>query len=385
MDSIVRAMMELIASEACGKEIDPAQYHFSDKNLTRLFDLAKAHDLAHLVGEALIKNDLIENERIKMGFQEQILLAVYRYDSINKELDALRKILNEFKIPFLPLKGAVLRNYYPEPWMRTSCDIDILVHQKDLESTLKLLLKHLNGKEMKRTPHDVSFATSEGVSVELHYDLIEKGRIGKAEELLKTIWDYAACIKGTTEYALSDEMFYYYHLSHMAKHIEGGGCGVRPFLDLFLLNSVEHDQEKRNALLKSGGLEQFADAATGLAGYWFDRQKPNALILELENYILTSGAYGNLKNRAAVKQLEKSGKRNYIFSRIWLPYRDMVLYYPSLKGRKLLLPFYEFKRWCKLLRPSMFRRKKKELRLIANLSDEQVQNTNHLLKNLGIR
>lgn len=385
MDSIVRAMMELIASEACGKEIDPAQYHFSDKELTRLFDLAKAHDLAHLVGEALIKNDLIKNEQIKTSFQEQFLLAVYRYDSINKELDSLRKLLNEFKIPFLPLKGSVLRNYYPEPWMRTSCDIDILLHKKDLESTLKLLLERLNGKGLKRTPHDVSFTTSEGVSVELHYDLIEKGRIGKAEEPLKTIWDHATRIEETAEYTLSDEMFYYYHLSHMAKHVEGGGCGVRPFLDLFLLDSLEHDQAKRSALLKSGGLEPFADAATGLAGYWFDHQKPDALILELENYILTAGVYGSLKNHVAVKQLEKSGKRNYIFSRIWLPYRDMILYYPSLEGRKILLPFYEFKRWCKLLKPSIFRRKKKELRLIANLSDEQVQNTNHLLKNLGIR
>ena len=31
----------------------------------RLYKLSKAHDLAHLVGDALIKNDLIENDEIK--------------------------------------------------------------------------------------------------------------------------------------------------------------------------------------------------------------------------------------------------------------------------------------------------------------------------------
>ena len=35
--------------------------------------------------------------------------------------------IKKVQIPFLPLKGSVIRQYYPEPWMRTSCDIDILV------------------------------------------------------------------------------------------------------------------------------------------------------------------------------------------------------------------------------------------------------------------
>ncbi|MBO4954226.1 MAG: nucleotidyltransferase family protein, partial [Clostridia bacterium] len=36
-------------------------------------------------------------------------------------------------IDFMPLKGAVIRQYYPEPWMRTSCDIDIHVKKDRLE------------------------------------------------------------------------------------------------------------------------------------------------------------------------------------------------------------------------------------------------------------
>ena len=112
MEKIIRAMMDLIASEVCGKEIDKSQQTLTDEELAKLYKLSKSHDLAHLVGDALIKNDLIEDGEIKAKFQKQIMLAVYRYEKINYELGRLRKVLNEAEIPFMPLKGSVLRKYY---------------------------------------------------------------------------------------------------------------------------------------------------------------------------------------------------------------------------------------------------------------------------------
>ena len=136
MEKTVRMMMDLIASEACGKEIDPKEYALSDEELKDLYRLSKFHDLAHLVGNALIKKDLIRNAEIRQRFEKQVMTAVYRYERTNYELQRLCDTLNEAKIPFIPLKGSVIRNCYPEPWMRTSCDIDILVHEKDLENAV---------------------------------------------------------------------------------------------------------------------------------------------------------------------------------------------------------------------------------------------------------
>ena len=79
-------MMTLIASEVCGKAIDPSQNPFSDEELAALYKLSKAHDLAHLVGDALIKNKLISNAEIKSKFEKQLMTAVYRYEQINYEL-----------------------------------------------------------------------------------------------------------------------------------------------------------------------------------------------------------------------------------------------------------------------------------------------------------
>ena len=120
MGKIIHAMMDLIASEVCGKEIDKSKYTLTDEGLAKLYKLAKSHDLAHLVGDALIKNNLIGDGKVKAKFQKQMMLAVYRYEKINYELGRLHKVLNEAEIPFIPLKGSVIRQYYPEPWMRTS-------------------------------------------------------------------------------------------------------------------------------------------------------------------------------------------------------------------------------------------------------------------------
>ena len=55
---------------------------------------------------------------------------------------------------------------------------------------------------------------------------------------------------------------YFYHIAHMAKHLQQGGCGIRTFIDLWILDNLPTiDTLKRNDLLKSGGLLQFSQSA----------------------------------------------------------------------------------------------------------------------------
>ena len=135
MDKTARFMMDLIANEVCGKAFDGAQELSlpTDAELTRLYKLSKSHDLAHLVGSALSKNKIPLNAEIKAKFDKQMLLAVYRYEKLQYELNVLREAFNAHEIVFIPLKGSVIRAYYPEPWMRTSCDIDILVDEAEVD------------------------------------------------------------------------------------------------------------------------------------------------------------------------------------------------------------------------------------------------------------
>ena len=385
MEKIIRTMMDLIASEVCGKSIDKSQYTLTDEELAKLYKLSKSHDLAHLVGDALIKNDLIEDGEIKAKFQKQIMLAVYRYEKINYELGRLRKVLNEAEIPFIPLKGSVLRRYYPEPWMRTSCDIDVLVHESDLERAASALTSAVGYKADSKGSHDVGMFSDSGVHLELHYSLIEDKIVGSAADVLRSTWKNASPVSDTSEYAFGDDLFFFYHTAHMAKHFVNGGCGIRPFIDIWVLNHrVPFDKEKRDALLAEGGLLTFAKQAEALSEAWLGNGEHTEITRRMQDYLLKGGVYGTTKNRVSVQQIRTGGKFRYAFSRIWLPYDVLKFHYPSLVGKRALLPFYELRRWFKLLFCGGVKRSVNELKLNSSTTDKEQTDAKEMLSKLEI-
>ena len=385
MEKIIRAMMDLIAYEVCGKEIDKAQYSFTDDELAKLYKLSKSHDLAHLVGDALIKNGLIGDGELKTKFQKQIMLAVYRYEKINYELGRLRKVLNETEIPFIPLKGSVLRRYYPEPWMRTSCDIDVLVNESDLERAASVLTSAMGYKVDSKGSHDVGMFSDGGVHLELHYSLIEDKIVGSVADILRSAWKNASPVSDTSEYVFGDDMFFFYHTAHMAKHFINGGCGIRPFIDIWDLNHrVSFDREKRDALLAEGGLLTFAKQAEALSEAWFGNGEHTDITRRMQDYLLKGGVYGTTANRVSVQQIRKGGKIRYAFSRIWLPYDVLKFHYPSLSGKRWLLPVFEVRRWFKLIFCGGFKRSVNELKLNSSTTSEVQTETKEMLHQLRI-
>ena len=58
MKKLIRTMMNLIGNEICGEKIDAALFaDFTETDAVRLYRLSNYHDLAHVVGDALIKNN----------------------------------------------------------------------------------------------------------------------------------------------------------------------------------------------------------------------------------------------------------------------------------------------------------------------------------------
>ena len=385
MEKIIRTMMELIASEVCGINIDKSQYSLTDEDLAKLYKLSKSHDLSHLVGDALIKNNLIEDGEIKAKFQKQTMLAVYRYEKINYELGRLRKVLNEAKIPFIPLKGSVLRRYYPESWMRTSCDIDVLVHESDLERAVSALASAAGYKADSKGSHDVGMFSDSGVHLELHYSLIEDKIVGSAADILRSAWENASPVSDTSEYVFGDDLFFFYHTAHMAKHFVNGGCGIRPFIDIWVLNyCVSFDREERDALLAKGGLLAFAEQAEALSEAWFGNGEHTDITRRMQDYLLKGGVYGTTANRVSVQQIRKGGKIRYAFPRIWLPYDVLKFHYPPLERKRWLLPVFEVRRWFKLIFCGGFKRSVSELKLNSSMTSEVQTKTKEMLHQLRI-
>ena len=398
MNGVAQTMFNCIKCEICGQSEKIVLPEISARFLAAMYQLSKAHDVAHLVGDALNKSgvfenlpaDLDENERaaiakVKEKFDEQIFTAVYRYENINYELEQICKTLEEAKIPFIPLKGSVIRKYYPEPWMRTSCDIDILVREEDLNLAVRTLCDSLKYTSGEKTSHDIKMYSENGVHLELHFSLIESDVVSKADIPLQLVWNYVQPINGTSRHAMNDEMFYYYHIAHMAKHFIHGGCGIRPFIDLWLYNRVNTgNTNKRNRLLSDGELLKFSEEAENLAAAWFGNKEYTEITQEMEDYILQGGVYGTLKQNLAMSQNKKGGKFRHLMSRIFLSYKDMAVYYPSLKKCPILFPFYQVRRWCRILFCGGRKAAMNEIKVNKNITTEEQERAKKLLEELNL-
>lgn len=385
MEKTVQRMMALI--ENVFKKEKQAFPPILEEGAKSLFMLAKSHDLAHLVGYAIEQTGVEIPEIVKKKFNAEQTLAVCRYEQQNYEFTELCEGFERLGIDFLPLKGSVLRSYYPEPWLRTSCDIDILVKEEDLERAGAFLTEELGYEFSLKKSNDVSYFSVGGVHLELHYNLIESGAMDKGQALLSRAWAVAVPVDGWAHRkAFKDDMFYYYHIIHMAKHYTYGGCGVRPFLDIYVLrNFVEFDERAREALLAEGELLTFAKHAEHLSAVWFGGAEHTPITKQMEDYILGSGTYGTMQNRVAVQQARRGGKIGYFFSRVFMPYEQLKGQYSGLEGRKWLTPFYQIRRWFRLIFCGRMKSSVEELKC-ANDTDKSTQaEAEKMLRELGLK
>lgn len=347
MNNIVDIMLGAVRAQVCGGG-DGISEKLSEEDLKALYVLSKQQDMAHIVASELMAKGLLDDGEISAKFKKQQMIAVFRYERINYELGEICRVLEEARIDHIPLKGSVIRQYYPEPWMRTSADIDLLVHLEELETARDILCEKLGYVfDKKVVEHDISLFSPSGVHLELHFATMEEYCAVNAKEVLEDIWDYARLIEGHVhQYYLTDELFYFYHVAHMSKHFEYGGVGVRFYLDMWLLNRLEYDREKREALLKRGGLLTFERVAVELSEIWFTGGVHNERTLRMQSHVIQNGLYGSGEANAAWRQINEGGKTRHILNLIFLPYDGMVYKYPSLEKHKILLPFYHVRRWC---------------------------------------
>ncbi len=380
-----KILFALLRSAICGTKLKEEEKSIYLPNLLPdLLKISSKHDVEHLLVLGLKENGLISEDDEET--EKYIYNAVYRYEQLKYEYKNLCAALERAQIPFMPLKGAIIREYYPQPWMRTSCDIDILVHRDDLETAIDYLSKNLGYVEKERATHDVSLYSPSGVHVELHFDLVEEGRANNAIGVLRSVWDNARLLENSKyQYGMTDEFFYFYHIAHMAKHFENGGCGIRPFIDLWILNHIKNmDKSSRDDLLLAGGLFKFANISTTLSEVWFGGKQMDDISLQMQEFLIDGGIYGSTDNRVALQQKKNSGRIGYILSRVFAPYDKLKRYYPVLEKHRWLTPVMQIRRWFMLCNPVVAKRTQRELSANKNLSKKKAEEMNAFLEHIGL-
>ena len=384
-----KLLLSLVRQVLCEEDTSDTKKTFTEEELSALVgvaSLAKAHDVLPIIAEALAGYDIPkELQPLIKKLEKYKFAAVFRATSIMTEQAAICEAFSEADLPFVLLKGAVMRDYYPSPWMRTSSDLDILLKHEDIERACKLLEEKLDYSYMCQTPHDVSLSSPSGVHLELHFLLIEDMRIPKPTELLNSAWDYTVLVNGGAEHKLLDEMFYYYHVAHMAKHFTSGGCGLRSFIDLWILDTrIEGDKAKRKDFVSRGELSAFSENASALASSWFSGTEKNEITERMQEYILPAGVYGDTENNIAVNAVRRGGKFGYLISKVFAPYDQLKKRYPKMGKYKIFLPILQVRRWIAFLNPKKHSLIKDVLKDLNGDGGKKISNTAELLNLLDI-
>lgn len=357
---------------------------FSESQRAKLFSFSHKYDIAHLVGDALMRSDLIARD--DKEFTNAVNVAQYRAVSMEVALEEITAVLEAQQIPYIPMKGSVLRKYYPAPWMRIGCDVDVLIHKEDLERAKRALCRDAAFTFDGTAQRDISLHSQTGVSLELHFDFGEKSVSEETAVVFSRVWELARPVsdKGY-EYEMLPEMFYFHQIAHIAKHLRVGGCGMRPFLDLWVMNrSGKWDVEQCNHLLREGGLLPLAEAVRQLSSVWFEEAEHTEVTRRLEAYVLSGGLYAGLKNRMALKRETYGGQKRYLRSRIVLPYKDLKEQYPTLHS-KWLAPAYQLWRWCTIVCSGRGKNLSREIKMNAKMSLEEQREIVGLFEDLGLK
>ena len=128
----------------------------------------------------------------------------------------------------------------------------------------------------------------------------------------------------------------------------------------------------------------FANIARRLSRIWLENAEHDNVTLQMEEYILRGGGYGNNTNRIMIQQQKKGGRIKYALSKIFIPYDAIKFHYPILQKHRWLTPFMEVRRWCKLIFCGHLKRTTKELKCNSSVSKDDAANMQKLLSNIGL-
>lgn len=321
-----------------------------ESDYAEIFKTARSHDMLPMVSEGLYKNNMLPDNETGEMFKKAQMFSLVRFSHFEQERTKIAEVFEKEKIYYIFLKGSEINKYYPENYMRTQCDIDILVKKEQLGIVQKIFKEQLGYEELEPEPHEITYVSPMGIHIEVHFVLREEYN-EDCDMLLSKVWEHVYLQDSSQfRYFMKTEFFLLYHIAHMAKHFIHGGCGIKPFVDLWIItHQIGVNVEKAEKMLEQCHLYTFYCQVNYVAEVWFGTHTHTQISKKIENYILKAGVYGTKENYAAMAQCRKGSKTKHLADRIFLPYETLSRYYPIVKKCPVLLPFVHIYRWCKVL------------------------------------
>ncbi len=256
---------------------------------------------------------------------------------------------------YMPLKGTLLKEMYPDPEMRPMGDADILV-RVDQYDRIKPAMEGVGLSFIKESNHEYIWISDTGLIIELHKRLIPSNN----EDFFAYYgdgWRLARPMEGcVARHELSPEDQYIYLVTHYAKHFRDQGAGMKYILDFYVYRRHYPDLDMAyvEAEMRKLWLWEFHENLMHLLAVWFDGEASDEMSDYLTSKVFGDGVFGKTSRGAISEGLRlskssKSAKRAARWRTLFPSYEQMCLRMPILKKWPILLPLMWIVRWFDVL------------------------------------
>lgn len=370
MQTVFSDMLYLLACAVNGKAA--AQNRIEQMDLDALYILCKEHSVAALAATALGAGLKGNPQQASKWAQEQ-MKALYRDMNFAAERTAVLAFLEQNGIWYMPLKGIILREYYPRPELREFADNDILFDARFADRVEEWMLARGYRRKQSDSGQVMEYEKEPCFNFEMHRSLYHTN---------SSFYDYYQNVKerlmkdegNLYGYHFSNEDFYIFMLSHMNKHYRSSGVGIRSLLDVYVfLHAVKAlDDAYVQEQLQSLDCVSFEQQMRTLAEKVFG-ETPAPLTAQEESvlaYLFRSGTYGSeqvtmenrMKNLTGDADFSAKGRFKYWCKRMF-SLEDYKSRYPRAYKTGIAIPFLILFRLIKgLFKPKTIYRENKHLK-----------------------
>lgn len=333
----------LIQLIKCALKEQPLPSPPENINWDKLIKLSKQQQVYSVISVLLDSTVLPPAQAEELNAYSQSELI--RLLAMKSEFEQFEKELEDNQIKFMPLKGCVLREYYPQQKMRQMSDMDILYDYSKRDTLVKIMKSH--GYRLTAScENSDDFFKNPFYTFEWHRELFfEESDFCPHFDL----WANAVADKENRyKYHIEETEHFIYTICHMYKHYATNGCGVRFLCDIYLmLKKCCIHLEQAFDKLEEIGISDFSKDAVSLAYAVFDDNDVTDKQQKMLDFMLSNGVYGNMIVDYSQKLDAFNGSKfKYLLDRVFPSKKKMKADYRILEKKPYLLPAYYIIRLC---------------------------------------
>ena len=380
MNNSQKYFFKLLSSVINDTEILPPS---ENVDMRAVFALGYNHKMLQTVYEKAYNSGIIsETDSDFKIWKNQYILYKTRDTRQQIAKDEIIDALTENGIRVMPLKGLLIKDLYPNTYLRQMTDLDILI-DKDNKSKVKSLLKSIGYKEFEGGKKHFSMVKKPAINLEIHLKIFENDW----NECFSDVWENAE-EKSKNLYIMSKEDLVLHNIMHSAEHLLSAGIGIRAITDLYVLKKAYPEvliSENFLSKLDNYGLTDFFNVINNICQVWFEGKDDSSLNKMAEKFLLLSNNFGTNKDVAvqyATDIADSEDSRFMIFLKLFFPsYKNMCKRFKILESIKILLPVF----WLvRIVRIPFMSGTMAVVKRLAKIDSEKIKERNELLKSFGL-